>query len=108
MLMIRTPITRRKSARLSSLLLAAASTAVVMGFTAGANAQDLREPVATSENSVSSAFDKLVATAQAQMMKAPSDAYAAALGAEELATALPVEERAVAHLALGCERRIRD
>ena len=96
MLMIRTPITRRKPARLSSLVLAAASTAVVMGFTAGANAQDLREPVATSENSVSSAFNKLVATAQAQMMKAPSDAYAAALGAEELATALPVEERAVA------------
>lgn len=91
-----TPIARRMPAGLSSLLLAAVSSVLVVGLAMDAEAQDLRDPAPINENSVPNAFDQLVATAQAQMMKAPSDAYAAALGAEELAGAMPTERRTVA------------
>ncbi|MEM7740358.1 MAG: ATP-binding protein [Pseudomonadota bacterium] len=81
---------------LSSTFVAAIALIALVGTPSGVEAKDLRSMEPVSEKSVEGAFDTLVETARAQMMKAPADAYAAALGAEELANAMPAERRTVA------------
>ncbi|MEO1041643.1 MAG: ATP-binding protein [Pseudomonadota bacterium] len=80
----------------SSMLVAAVWSIALAGLTPDVEAKDLRSMEPVSEKSVAGAFETLVETAQAQMMKAPADAYAAALGAEELASAMPADRRTVA------------
>ncbi|MEO1656984.1 MAG: ATP-binding protein [Pseudomonadota bacterium] len=87
---------RRKPVGFSSMLFAAVSSVALLGFAPSTDAKDLRATDPVTENSVASAFEQLIATSQAQMMKAPADAYAAALSAEELASAMPADLRTVA------------